>query len=137
MLIVPGSCSWSGGASEDDRDAREALASLGSASTSRTVNRGRQPAARVRRYAPALRVTAAADRAGSPCGPAGRLARLQLQDVQRLGHRSVVAKNRYSRFDLTQARARGGQARFTCLASGSSCPTAEDVDKDGGHGLTY
>ena len=137
MLIVPGSCSWSGGASDGDRDAREALAALGSGSTSRTVNRGRQPAARVRRYAPALQVTAAADRAGSPCGPAGKLARLQLQNVQLLEHRSVVAENRYSRLDLTQARARGGPARFTCLASGSSCPTAENVDKEGGRGLTY
>ena len=137
VLIVPGSCSWSGGASDGDRDAREALAALGSGSTSRTVNRGRQPAARVRRYAPALQVTAAADRAGSPCGPAGKLARLQLQNVQLLEHRSVVAENRYSRLDLTQARARGGPARFTCLASGSSCPTAENVDKEGGRGLTY
>ena len=137
MLTVPGSCSACGGASEDDRDARKALAALGNASTSRTVNRGCQPAARVRRSAPALRVTAAADRAESPCGPAGRLARLQLQDAQRLGYRSVVAENRYRKFDLTQARARGGQARFTYLASGSSCPTAEDVDKNGGHGLTY
>ena len=82
-------------------------------------------------------MTAGADRAGSPCGPAGRLARLPLQDVQRLGHRSVVAENRYSGLDLTWARAYGGEARFTCLASGSSCPTAEDVDKEGGHGLTY
>ena len=44
------------------------------ASTSRTVARGCQAAARLLRSATALRVTAAADRAGSPCGPAGRLA---------------------------------------------------------------
>ena len=43
----------------------KALASLGSRSP-RTVNHGRQPAARVLRCAPALRVTAAADRAGKP-----------------------------------------------------------------------
>ena len=54
----------------------KALASLGSRSP-RTVNHGRQPAARVLRCAPALRVTAAADRAGSPCGPAGRSASMR------------------------------------------------------------
>ena len=41
------------------------------------------------------RVTAAADRAGSPCGPAGRLALDQLMDVQHPGSRSVVAENRH------------------------------------------
>ena len=42
----------------------KALAVARSVSTSRTVNRGCQPATRVLRYAPALRVTAAPDRAG-------------------------------------------------------------------------
>ena len=40
----------------------------------RTVGPGCQPASRVLCCAPVLRMTAAADRAGSPCGPAGRLA---------------------------------------------------------------
>ena len=44
------------------------------ASTSRTVGRDCQAAARLLRSAAALRVTAAADRARSPCGPARRLA---------------------------------------------------------------
>ena len=58
-----------------------------SASTSRTVTRGRQPATRVlplrgsSRYAAVLRMTAAPDRAGSACGPAGRLAHSPHQDA--------------------------------------------------------
>ena len=44
------------------------------ASTSRTVSRGRQATSRLLRSATALRVTAAADRAGSSYGPARRLA---------------------------------------------------------------
>ena len=71
----------------------KALASLGSRSP-RTVNHGRQPAARVLRCAPALRVTAAADRAGSPCGPAGRLARDPLPGSATPASHSVVAENR-------------------------------------------
>ena len=71
----------------------KALASLGSRSP-RTVNHGRQPAARVLRCAPALRVTAAADRAGSPCGPAGRLALDPLPGSATPASHSVVAENR-------------------------------------------
>ena len=71
----------------------KALASLGSRSP-RTVNHGRQPAERVLRCAPALRVTAAADRAGSPCGPAGRLARDPLPGSATPASHSVVAENR-------------------------------------------
>ena len=71
----------------------KALASLGSRSP-RTVNHGRQPAARVLRGAPALRVTAAADRAGSPCGPAGRLALDPLPGSATPASHSVVAENR-------------------------------------------
>ena len=71
----------------------KALASLGSRSP-RTVNHGRQPAARVLRCAPALRVTAAADRAGSPCAPAGRLARDPLPGSATPASHSVVAENR-------------------------------------------
>ena len=51
-----------------------ALAPLGTRSP-RTVGPGRQPASRVLRCATVLRMTAATDRAGSPCGPAGRPAR--------------------------------------------------------------
>ena len=47
------------------------------ASSSRTVARGCQAAARLLRSATALRVTAATDRAGSPCGPAEKLALVQ------------------------------------------------------------
>ena len=71
----------------------KALASLGSRSP-RTVNHGRQPAERVLRCAPALRVTAAADRAGSPCGPAGRLALDPLPGSATPASHSVVAENR-------------------------------------------
>ena len=71
----------------------KALALLGSRSP-RTVNHGRQPAERVLRCAPALRVTAAADRAGSPCGPAGRLARDPLPGSATPASHSVVAENR-------------------------------------------
>ena len=71
----------------------KALASLGSRSP-RTVNHGRQPAARVLRCAPALRVTAAADRAGSPCAPAGRLALDPLPGSATPASHSVVAENR-------------------------------------------
>ena len=71
----------------------KALASLVSRSP-RTVNHGRQPAARVLRCAPALRVTAAADRAGSPCGPAGRLALDPLPGSATPASHSVVAENR-------------------------------------------
>ena len=71
----------------------KALASLGSRSP-RTVNHGRQPAERVLRCAPALRVTAAADRAGSPCAPAGRLALDPLPGSATPASHSVVAENR-------------------------------------------
>ena len=70
-----------------------ALASLGTRSP-RTVGRGRQPASRVLRCAAVLRMTAATDRAGSPCGPAGRLARNLLAEMRRLRARSVVAEHR-------------------------------------------
>ena len=69
----------------------KALASLGSRSP-RTVNHGRQPAERVLRCAPALRVTAAADRAGSPCAPAGRLALDPLPGSATPASHSVVAE---------------------------------------------
>ena len=63
---------WVGwGRSAARRD--KALAALG-ARLPRTVGPGRQPAARVLRCAAVLRMTAATDRAGGPCGPAGRLA---------------------------------------------------------------
>ena len=58
-------------------------------------------------YAPLrpCRVTAAADRAGSPCGPAGRLALLQLMDVQHRGaaplsRRAATADARGSRAEV-------------------------------------
>ena len=50
--------------------------------TSRTVSRGRQAASRLLRSATALRVTAAADRAGSSCGPARRLALVPLHRMR-------------------------------------------------------
>ena len=54
-------------------------------STLRTLARGCQAAARLLRSATALRVTAAADRAGSPCGPAGRLALVQQEHGRHAG----------------------------------------------------
>ena len=63
-------------------------------SSSRTVNRGCQAAARLLRSAPALRVTATADRAGSPCGPAGRLAHNPLPGNATPARRSVVTEHR-------------------------------------------
>ena len=71
----------------------KAIASLGSRSP-RTVSHGRQPASRVLRYAPVLRMTAAADRAGSPCGPAGRLALDRLPASATPAIRSSVAEHR-------------------------------------------
>ena len=62
---------WVEGRSADDGMSPKALASLGSRSP-RTVSHGRQPALRVLRCAPVLRMTAATDRARSPCGPAGK-----------------------------------------------------------------
>ena len=62
---------WVEGLSADDGMSPKALASLGSRSP-RTVSHGRQPALRVLRCAPVLRMTAATDRARSPCGPAGK-----------------------------------------------------------------
>ena len=46
-----------------------------------------------------LRVTAAADRAGSPCGPARRLARVQQEQEEDSGSRSAVAENRSSELE--------------------------------------
>ena len=54
-------------------------------STSRTVNRGCQAATRLLHFVAALRVTAAADRAESPCGPAERLALVQREQARDLG----------------------------------------------------
>ena len=71
----------------------KALASLGSRSP-RTVSHGRQRASRVLRDAPVLRMTAAADRAGSPCGPAGRLALDRLPASATPAIRSSVAEHR-------------------------------------------
>ena len=68
------------------------LASLGARSP-RTVGHGRQPASRLLRSASALRVTAAADRAGSPCGPAGRLALDSLPASATPASCSVVAEH--------------------------------------------
>ena len=48
----------------------------------------------VLRYAPVLRMTAAADRAGSPCGPAGRLALDRLPASATPAIRSSVAEHR-------------------------------------------
>ena len=57
---------------------------------------GRQAAARLLRWRSGpCRVTAAADRAGSSCGPAGRLARSRLQEPPRRGSRSDVAEHRH------------------------------------------
>ena len=55
------------------------------ASTSRTVARGCQAAARLLHSVAALRVTAAGDRAGSPCGPARRLALIPRKQSRRRG----------------------------------------------------
>ena len=55
------------------------------ASTSRTVARSCQAAARLLHSVAALRVTAAADRAGSPCGPARRLALVPRKQSRRRG----------------------------------------------------
>ena len=55
------------------------------ASTSRTVGCGCQAAARLLHSVAALRVTAAADRAGSACGPAGRLALVPRKQPRRRG----------------------------------------------------
>ena len=55
------------------------------ASTSRTVSCGRQATSRLLRSATALRVTAAADRAGSSCGPARRLALVPRTECAALG----------------------------------------------------
>ena len=68
---------WFGGA-ECPRCARNA-------STSRTVSRGRQATSRLLRSATARRVTAAADRAGSSCGPARRLALVPRTECAALG----------------------------------------------------
>ena len=46
-----------------------------------------------------LRVTAAADRAGSPCGPARRLALVQQEQEEDSGSRSAVAENRSSELE--------------------------------------
>ena len=77
---------------EGRRMSPDSLASLGARSR-RTVGHGRQPASRVLLSAPALRVTAAADRAGSPCGPAGRLALDSLPASATPASRSVVAEH--------------------------------------------
>ena len=53
--------------------------------TSRTVGRDCQAAARLLRSAAALRVTAATDRAGSPCGPARGLALVPREQSRRGG----------------------------------------------------
>ena len=44
-----------------------------------------------------------ADRAGSSCEPAGRLALVQREGAQRLGSRSDVAESRSSRLEMTRA----------------------------------
>ena len=76
-----------------ERETSIPFAPLGSRSP-RTVSRGRQPAARLLRCAAALRVTAAAERAGSPCGPAGRLAHNPLPANATPARRSVVTEHR-------------------------------------------
>ena len=51
-----------------------------------------------------LRVTAAADRAGSPCGPARRLALVQQEQEEDSGSRSAVAENRSSELESAGAQ---------------------------------
>ena len=85
-----------------------ALASLGTRSP-RTVGPGRQPASRVLRCAAVLRMTAATDRAGIPCGPAGRLAHNLLAEMRRLRaaplSRTTVGDSRTGRGALSWLRA--------------------------------
>ena len=108
---------WVGwGRSAGRRD--KALAALG-ARLPRTVGPGRQPAARVLRCAAVLRMTAATDRAGGPCGPAGRLALDRLAASATAERRSVVAEDRRKRprtLDAGSAHARPG----SCLTMTSS-----------------
>ena len=99
---------WVGwGRSAGRRD--KALAALG-ARLPRTVGPGRQPAARVLRCAAVLRMTAATDRAGGPCGPAGRLALDRLAASATAERRSVVAEDRRKRPRTWLARFRAAQA---------------------------
>ena len=95
----------------------KALASLGTR-LPRTVGPGRQPAARVLRCAAVLRMTAATDRAGGPCGPAGRLALDPLAASATPGRRSVVAENRRKR---PRTRRRGFERRRRLQTHGASC----------------
>ena len=108
---------WVGwGRSAGRRD--KALAALGTR-LPRTVGPGRQPAARVLRCAAVLRMTAATDRAGGPCGPAGRLALDRLAASATAERRSVVAEDRRKRprtLDAGSAHARPG----SCLTMTSS-----------------
>ena len=100
---------WVGwGRSAGRRD--KALAALG-ARLPRTVGPGRQPAARVLRCAAVLRMTAATDRAGGPCGPAGRLALDRLAASATAERRSVVAEDRRKR-PRTRARFSSGARRL-------------------------
>ena len=87
----------------------KALAALG-ARLPRTVGPGRQPAARVLRCATVLRMTAATDRAGGPCGPAGRLALDRLTASATAEPRSVVAEDRRKQPRTWRARFRAAQA---------------------------
>ncbi len=92
-----------------------------SAFPARTLTRGCQAAARLLRSAAALRVTAAGERAGSPCGPAGRLALIQQNEAQQ--HRGAAPLSRTT----AAADARGARTERT----GQAPSPALDLEKAG------
>ena len=106
----------------------KALASLGSRSP-RMVSHGRQPASRVLRCAPVFRMTAAADRAGSPCGPAERLARDRLPASATPAIRSAVAEHRRHPPD-------GITCTFPGASGGQGHPDTKSYGRGSGSGST-